>query len=536
LTDANTSIWNFNRFSDGAGIIDGHARRQGVIVVGAGIGGLACAIDLAARGVEVTILERAATVGGKLRQARLGEHAIDCGPTVFTMRWVFEELFAAAGASFADHLTLSPLSVLARHAWDDSEHFDLFADLETATDAVGRFAGAAEAKHFRSFSAEAEKIYRTLREPFLASSKPGPITLARRIGLSRPAALFGIRPFASLWGALGQHFQDPRLRQLFGRYATYSGSSPFSAPATLMLIAHVERDGVWKIAGGMVALAHGLRDFALSLGVTIRCGESVAEILVSSGAVRGVRLQSGESLMAPAIVLNADAAALADGLFGAAVRHAAAPVARSARSLSATTWAMVAQSDGFPLAHHNVFFSGDYRAEFDDLLKQSKLPEDPTVYVCAQDRGGEDQAVHGPERLLLLVNAPAIGDQRPFPSKEISTCEKNMLDRLQKCGLRLSFTEQSRQITSPADFNTLFPATGGALYGRASHGWRASFQRPSANSRIPGLYLAGGSTHPGAGVPMAALSGRLAAARLLADQASTRRFHPGAIFGGISTG
>ncbi len=503
-----------------------------VIVIGAGIGGLACAIDLAAQGLAVTVIERAARAGGKMRETEVAGQHIDSGPTVFTMRWVFEELFARAGASFRDYVSLSPLTTLARHAWSESERFDLFADVTRAADAVSAFSSPAEGRRFLAFCEEARTIYRTLKEPFLSSSRPNPMSLTCRIGLDRPAALFGIRPFETMWQALSKHFHDPRLRQLFGRYATYNGSSPFLSPATLMLIAHVEQDGVWAVTGGMQRLAESLEKLAREKGVVFRFGEEVQRIAVTNNRASGVVLASGERIEADNVVVNADATALADGLFGTDVAATVKPVREKNRSLSAMTWAMVAETQGFPLLHHNVFFSDNYAAEFEDIFKHAQLPAAPTVYVCAQDRG-DGAVTPEKDRLFLLVNAPAIGDRQQFSPKDIASCQTRMFELLQRCGLTVK--PEASTVTTPTDFHRLFPATGGALYGRASHGWMASFQRPGSATKIPGLYLAGGSTHPGAGVPMAALSGRLAAQRLVSDRASTRPFRRAAISGGIST-
>jgi 1-hydroxycarotenoid 3,4-desaturase len=328
-----------------------------------------------------------------------------------------------------------------------------------------------------------------------------------------------------MWNRLGRYFHDPRLRQLFGRYATYCGSSPYAAPATLMLIAHVEQDGVWSIAGGMRRLADALATLATRAGAAFRYGDDVAEVLTERGAACGVRLASGEQLTADLVVVNADANAVACGLLGEGLRDATRRTAPEARSLSAVTWSLHAPTAGFPLVRHNVFFSADYAAEFDALFRRGALPAAPTVYVCAQDRPGRDSAGAPParERLLVLVNAPAVDDQRPFAPPETSSCEDRTFSLLTRCGLTIRREPDSTTLTTPADFARLFPGTGGALYGQATHGWRASFQRPGSRTRVPRLYLAGGSTHPGAGVPMAALSGRLAAASALADLASTRR-------------
>lgn len=494
-------------------------RGRRVLIIGAGIGGLAAALALAARGIDVLVLERAPTPGGKMRQIAIGDARIDGGPTVFTMRWVFDELFQQAGTTLAEHLTLQPVETLARHAWDGTRHLDLFADIERSADAIGAFAGAANARGYRDFVARARRTFQALEHSFIRASRPTPITLVSRSGLGGAARLLATAPFATLWNALGEHFPDPRLRQLFGRYATYVGSSPFLAPATLMLVAHVEQAGVWLVEGGMHQVARAIAGVAARQGAAFRYDAEVAEILEEGGRVRGVRLADGEVVAGTAVIANADAAALGNGRFGAAAARATGAVPRGARSLSAVTWAMHAEARGFPLLRHNVFFSPDYAAEFADLTERASLPTTPTVYVCAQDRADDDAPRPGPERLLVLVNAPARGDYRPFPPEAIAAAERAAFGLMERCGLTVAARPETTVATTPTGFDALFPATGGALYGQAVHGWQATFARPGSRTRLAGLYLAGGSTHPGAGVPMATLSGRLAAAAVLEDGA-----------------
>jgi len=505
-----------------------------VLVVGAGVAGLSAALSLASRGVDVTVLERAAEPGGKLRQVVVDGAGIDSGPTVFTMRWVFEELLAQAGTSLDAELRTERLEVLARHAWGAGGALDLFADPRRSSDAIAAFAGPGEARRFDAFRAEARRVYATLEGPYIRSPRPGFWRMVGDLGPRGLATLAALGPLADLWRSLGRHFRDPRLRQLFGRYATYCGASPFRAPATLVLVAQVEMDGVWSVDGGMVELARMLARVARRHGASIRCGTHVARIVVERGRARGVELAGGERLEADAVLFNGDVGALAAGLLGGSARRAAAPVPRAARSLSALTWSMRVATDGFVPDRHNVFFDDDYASEFADVFGRGRLPAKPTVYVCAQDRGG-GAAPAGPERLLCLVNAPALGDARPFEPLEIEQCERRAFSLMARCGLRLERRPGDSATTSPADFERLFPATGGALYGRASHGWMAQFRRPSSRSSLPGLWLAGGSVHPGPGVPMAAMSGRLAAEALTAHLASTRRFHAVAISGGTST-
>jgi 1-hydroxycarotenoid 3,4-desaturase len=498
--------------------------------------GLSAALELSARGLDVTVLERAAAPGGKMREAEIDGTRIDVGPTVFTMRWIFDELFASAGTSLDAHLKLKRVETLARHAWSETERLDLFASVERSADAIAQFSNRAEAARFLEFCARARRVFETLDHTFIRQSQPTPIDLVRRIGFGRIDDLWQISPLTTLWRALGQHFHDPRLRQLFGRYATYCGSSPYLASATLMLIAHVEQQGVWLVEGGMHSVAKAMAAVAQKNGTSFRYGAHVSEVTVAHGRANGVTLASGERIEADAVILNGDASALGAGLLGPAVKRAIAPVAPADRSLSAVTFALHAETGGFPLLRHSVFFSDNYAAEFDDIFKRRQLPASPTVYVCAQDRGDDDDAVPtGPERLFMIVNAPAIGDTHTFSTAEIEQCATRTFQHLERLGLKVKHAPGQMLATSPADFDRSFPATGGALYGRASHGWTASFSRPGARSKIPGLYLAGGSVHPGPGVPMAAQSGRIASQAILADLASMQPSRQAATRGGTST-
>jgi 1-hydroxycarotenoid 3,4-desaturase len=509
-----------------------------VVVVGAGIGGLVAAVLLSARGIAVTVVERSTAPGGKMRQIEIAGRRVDAGPTVLTMRSVFEEIFSAAGASLSDYVTLQPAEILARHAWNARERLDLFTDIDRSADAIGIFAGAQEARAYRDFCDRGRRIYESLDHTFIRAARPSLNALVASFGLRRLGELWQISPFVSLWNTLGEHFRDPRLRQLFGRYATYCGSSPFMAPATLMLVAHVEREGIWRVAGGMHQLAQALAELAARAGATLRYRSEAREVLVEAGRVVGVSLASGERIDADAVLVNADTAAVSSGRFGTDIAATVPTIPRSGRTLSAITWAMVAPTRGFPLVRHNVFFSGDYADEF-ERIRCGSLPAEPTVYVCAQDRADDDtrndsDAIPTSETLLCLINAPPSGDANTPGTSEITQCEGRTFARLERCGLQIERVSENTVMTTPKDFNQLYPATGGALYGPASHGWMASFRRPGSRTRMRGLYLAGGSTHPGPGVPMAAISGRLAAEAMMADFASMRRFRPTAMPGGMS--
>jgi 1-hydroxycarotenoid 3,4-desaturase len=337
-----------------------------------------------------------------------------------------------------------------------------------------------------------------------------------------------------LWRSLGRHFHDPRLQQLFGRYATYCGSSPWSAPATLMLVAQVELDGVWSVNGGMFQVASALAKLGEKHGVKSRYGVACSSIQTQQGQVSGVTLFSGEFIEADHVIFNGDVAALAGGLLGDMISPGFAPVLPQQRSLSAFTLSMRVKTSGFPLVRHNVFFNQDYRAEFDDIFRKRQLPSQGTVYVCAQDRNDSGLSQTDSERILCLVNAPADGDSHSFNTSEIQACESSSMALMRRCGLEIEVLPHQVVRTLPQDFARLFPGSGGALYGQATHGWLSAFRRPSARSKVPGLYQAGGSVHPGPGLPMAAMSGRLAAATLMEDLGLISKSRRVVISGGMS--
>ncbi len=503
------------------------------------MGGLTAAAWLAARGIPVTVIERMATPGGKLRTVDCGGVAVDAGPTVFTAKPIFEALFEALGETLDDHLTLVNTERLARHGWRDGSTLDLWRDPARSREAVGAFAGAAEARGWDSFQAESRRIWDALETRFMTAPATSAIGLAARFGLSGMPEMLAINPFQTLWKGLQKHFRDPRLLQLYGRYATYCGSSPFEATATLMLIAHLEARGVWLVEGGMHKVAEAVAGLAARHGAVFRYGEQVESIRVDGGRATGVVLASGEVIEAGDVLANCDVSAIADGRLGTAAAGSVSGVKAKDRSLSGFVLMMTAEAQGFELDRHNVFFSDDYAREFREIFGQKRLPSQPSVYVCAQDRG--DGLTPGAvERFQLIINAPAtgdlvagdLGDGRSPTKEEMDACRTATFEGLDRCGLIL--TPKDLVQVDPMMFEALFPSSGGALYGRASHGWQASFRRPGSRTRLPGLWVAGGSAHPGAGVPMAALSGRLASDAILKARALTRTFAPMATVGGIS--
>jgi len=509
------------------------ARSHRVVVVGGGIGGLSAAVDLAHGGLDVTILERAAVLGGKARAIPVGGSTVEAGPTVLTMRWVFDDLFASTGRDLGDYVELEPLDVLAHHAWADGSRLDLFCDIARSADAIGRLAGAAEARRYLAFREHIARIWHAAEEPFVLAQRASWVDVVKRVGTAGIGAMLRIDGHRTMWHALEKAFHDRRLRQLFGRYATYCGASPYEAPATFNLVAHVESIGVHRVRGGISELAAALERRARELGARVRTETEVRRVVTRGGAAAGVELADGEILEADAVLVNADVDALASGLFGTEVGAVASRTPPSARSLSALTIALVADTRGSTLAHHNVAFSDDYEAEFAAMLRGRVVPSEPTVYACAQGpaTGAGDE---GAERILLVVNAPATGDEPSrWSAEERARCERAAFRTLERCGLTLS--PKASVTTTPVELARAFPATGGALYGPRPRGALSSFSRAGARARVRSLYLAGGSVHPGPGVPMVATSGRLAAACIREDLVSTGRSRAAATAGTTST-
>ena len=397
----------------------------------------------------------------------------------------------------------------------DTSRLDLYADLDQSTEAIREFSGNEDADGYRKFCAETAEMFAMLKEPFLCAPRPSLGNLIHAFGMGPIGAIKRIQPFNTMASSIARHFKDYKLQQLFGRYATYCGSSPYLAPATLMLIAHVEQDGVWYIENGMYSLIKALVSIAEKLGCEFRYNIHVDKIIVADGEAAGVVQANGEELFADAIIMNGDCNALASGLLGSAARRSTVRTPPSSRSLSALTWMLEAETKGFPLVRHNVFFSSNYFAEFTDLVQKQRLPREPTVYVCAQDRG-DNPEVKGRERMLIIVNAPANGEE-PFDDKEYIHCEQAMHKVISACGLTINQNNLLVKYSTPQDFSSMFPGTHGALYGRASHGWQSSLARPGCRSKLRRLYMAGGSVHPGAGVPMAGLSGIMAAECAIQD-------------------
>ncbi|WP_432844192.1 phytoene desaturase family protein [Dactylosporangium sp. CA-092794] len=473
-----------------------------VIVVGAGVGGLAAAARLAAAGHAVTVFEQAETVGGKLgrheRVTPAGTFRFDTGPSLFTLPQVAAELFAATGGGGLD---LVPLDPIVRHRFADGSTLDSAAGDAFAERIAAAF-GAPAAADWRRLWRRAGRVWAASWRHVLTSPVDSPLRLA---GLAwRLGDLAAIAPGRTL-RALGRtHLRDPRLRMLLDRYATYTGADPRRAPAALLAVPYAELEfGGFYLRGGLGTLADALLARCEALGVRVRTGTAVRSIAVTGSRAAGVVLADGTAVAADVVVANADALHVFRDLLPAPGRARRL----GARSLGGFVLLLGVRGHTPGLAHHTVFFPRDYDAEFDAIFGTVPRPaDDPAVFVTVPD----DPLVRpdGHEAWFVLVNAAPQGSV-DWPAVASSYAGR-VLDVLAERGVDVRDRLLFRDVLTPADLEAATRSPGGAIYGTAPHGL-GGLLRPPNRAPVRGLFLVGGSVHPGGGLPLVMLSAKIVA-------------------------
>ncbi|HEY8291577.1 MAG TPA: phytoene desaturase family protein [Thermomicrobiales bacterium] len=488
-----------------------------VAVIGAGMGGLAAAVRMAVRGASVTVFEQGPRPGGKLNQWACDGWTFDTGPSLLTMPWALRDLFAAAGCALDEALTLDPVDPVCRYSFTDGSHLDVTTDSARMAANIEALSPRDVPAFFR-FLAYTGDLYATAAEPFLHHPMRAG-TLARerdtlfRLGF-RPRDLAKVASLRSVHGTVRRFFHDPRLRQVFDRYATYNGSSPYYAPAAFCLIPFVEfSTGAWHPRGGMYRIAEALNALAEWCGVTLRLASPVAAITHRAGKATGVRLLSGEEIAADAVISNVDVLTTYERLLdvdapGIWTMRAAL---RKREPSSSAFLLLLGTRRTFPaLPHHSIFFSDNYRAEFTDIRSRRMPPTDPTIYLCRATATDPSAAPPGCDSLFVMVNVPYL-DGRTDWQAFAPHYRDAVLRALRRRGLDIEPEIAVEAIWTPETIMHAYGAQRGAIYGFASNGRGAAFLRPPNQSPIiQNLYFAGGSTHPGGGVPLALLSGKIA--------------------------
>ncbi|MDP9431181.1 MAG: phytoene desaturase family protein [Actinomycetota bacterium] len=480
-----------------------------IVVIGAGMGGLAAAARLATLGHDVTVCEQAPTVGGKLGLYERDGFRFDTGPSLLTLPAAFRDLFRKTGRPLEKVLDLVPVDPVARYRFADGTTLEMPNTSRPAIRAAmdGAFGSGAGGDWDRLLD-RAEAIWQATRRPFLESPLNGAGDLARQA--VKVGDLRTVAPWRTLRGLGRQYLRDPRQRMLLDRYATYTGSDPRRAPAALATVPYVEQTfGAWYIPGGLRRLADATAERAVRCGAAVRTGAAVRAVtLDSAGKVAGVLLADGEPLAAHVVVSDVDAATLYSELV-----NVPAPLARLRRatpSLSGFVVLLAVQGRTPGLAHHNVFFPAEYDAEFDDVFGPDPAPvRDPTIYLSRPD----DPAVRpdGCEAWFLLVNAPRHGPVDWDVPGLADRYADAVLGLLAARGVDVRNRILFRTVRTPADLQRDTGSPGGAIYGTSSNGARAAFLRPANRSPVPGLFLVGGSAHPGGGLPLVTLSAAIVA-------------------------
>ena len=480
-----------------------------VAVIGAGVGGLAAAARLASAGHAVTVFEQAPAVGGKLGVHRDSGFTWDTGPSLLTMPHVLEELFAATGSADVP-LTLRPVEPIARYRFADGTVLDSTRDLDAFCDRLDAVLDPGSGDDWRALMTHAATTWRAVEQPFLRSPL-GAATAFARLAL-QPSQLAAIAPLRTLRGLGRQYLRDPRLRVLLDRYATYTGSDPRLAPATLAVVPYVEQAfGAWYVDGGLHGIATAIAARAEGCGATIRTNADVRAVTVQGGRVAGLTLDDGERIACDVVVANSDATHLYRDLVPAELaRRPLAALRRATPSLSGFTLLLGLDGETPHRAHHTVLFPRDYDAEFDAIFGRRPHPvEDPTLYLAVPHDPGVAPA--GCESWFVLVNAPRHGPVNWNDPARVESYTQHLLAVLAARGHDIASRIRVRVVVTPADLEQRTRAAGGAIYGTSSNGARSAFRRPANASPIRGLFLVGGSSHPGGGLPLVMLSAAIVA-------------------------
>ena len=469
------------------------------VIIGGGLAGLATALRLRKSGWRTTVFEAGAAMGGKMNHWHQGGFRFDTGPSLITMPWVFRDAFAAGGGRLEEHVELRPLDPVAQYRFDDGTSFEYSSQLPAWLGTLKRIAPGEETGFFRFLDLGA-RLFEVSRQTFF-----------RRSPFERPAPgewrAMRHMPLRHGWGnyqrTIDSFFRSPYLRQLYGRYPTYVGSSPYRSPATLAVIPYIEfAFGGYAVTGGLYRIIEGLAALARQAGVELVTNTPVSRILTDRGAVRGVELESGERIGVDVVVMNGDYAATA------AMLGKPAPPLRH-RSMSGLVFLFGIRRELPGIHQHTVLFSTDYQGEFSQIFDEQRFPDDPTVYVNVPSRGDRTLVPGSGETLFAMANAPASGEL--WDDRMVAQARARVMARLRRAG----FPEFEQDIVvsdiwTPSRIASRYRMPGGSIYGSDSHGWRNAFLRPrNVNPYARGLYHVGGSTHPGGGTPTVLLSAEI---------------------------
>lgn len=491
-------------------------------IIGGGLGGLASACTLAARGHKVTLFEKNAWLGGKAAVLKEGGFRFDMGPTILTMPRVLERIFAEAGRDISDYLDLRRLDPQWRCFYDDGTVLDLRDDPQEARNAVAQLS-ARDAKGFDDFMAVAKRLADVSDRFFFWRSVEDlkdTMNLKANMSLATLSDVLSLRMHRTVAGQIKRNVADPRVRQMLEHFIQYVGSSPLGAPAVLCGIAQMQLgEGVWYPMGGTRAVPVALTRLAEELGVDFRTGVDVTRIDTEGGRAKAIVTAEGERMAFDRIVSNMDSVRTYRELVGGSAWDDFSKGRKREAACSGVVLYLGLRKAYDHLAHHNFVFSRDPEEEFGAIYDKGEPAPDPTAYIAAPARTEPGVAPEGGEALYVLVHTPYLRDRHDW-SKMLPAYRRTILDKLARAAGMGDIEERivvERTLT-PQDIHDRYKVLNGAIYGLASHGKVLGAFKPGNRSRqVQGLYLAGGSAHPGPGMPMALMSGWIAADTLHQD-------------------
>lgn len=489
-----------------------------IIIVGAGVGGLAAAIRLQAAGHRVSVLEKNECVGGRLNLLEVEGYRFDTGPTLLLMKDVVEELFRAAGRDLRDYLDLQRMQTNYRIRFADGSVLDATPDADLMMEQLERFEQGAGAR-FGRFLQRAGRNYRVARARFVERNFYNFFQFVTPINLYYLLRTGALQP---LFQQTRRYFEDERLRLAFTFQTMYLGNSPLDAPAIYSLLPYTElEEGIWYPRGGMYELARALARLAQELGAVIRTGCEVTGLRLARGRVTGVRTSAGEELEADLVVVNEDLPAAYQSLLPPEVRPEMSD--RRLRRLTYTPGAyllFLGMDRTYPdLLHHNVFLAADFRRNFAEIFAKKTLPLDPSLYIAAPARSDPTVAPSGCDSLYVLVPVPHLSVGIDWQRDEPAFRER-VLQKLEALGVT-DLRRHARVIRSltPPEMGARYNLACGSAFG-LSHDFRqVGFFRPANRARrVANLYFVGASTAPGTGIPMVMLGARMVSERIAREQ------------------
>jgi phytoene desaturase len=494
-----------------------------VAVVGGGLGGLAAACTLAARGHSVELFEGRAEVGGKAALLEASGYRFDMGPTIVTVPAVLERIFAEAGRELAGSLELRRLDPQWRCFFEDGSVLDLLENAESMAASLVDYAGERTGRGYRDFVSMSAELHEISDRFFFWRSVGGlrdTLDVGETFKASTLRDILALRMGRSVAGVIRSKVEDERVAQMLDHFTQYVGSSPFGSPAVLCGIAHMQLSkGVWYPVGGTRAIPEALAALARELGVQIRTGVSVEKILTAQGRVTGIELGHGRRVSCDAVVSNMDSVRTHRELLDASTAMRFMRRRHYEPACSGIVLYLGLDRRYEHLLHHNFVFSHDPEEEFEFIYERGQPAPDPTCYLAAPSSTEPGVAPPGGEALYVLVHTPYLRPGHDW-RKMFPAYRARIMQKLKTCGGMPDIEERIvvEAALTPQDIHERYRVLDGAIYGLASHGKFLGAFKPGNRSRdLEGLYLAGGSAHPGAGMPMALMSGWIAADSLDLD-------------------